>query len=378
MKFMSQATKNIIWKYWKSGVAIVEISKSTQLDPSNVRRYLVYHGGIKPRERVRTKGQLSLSEREEISLNLVLGKSIRSIARQLGRAPSTISREVKRNGGASKYRATKAERSAWRRAKRPKPSKFEQNEILVDIVIEKLREYWSPEQIAGWLKQAYPTNKALNVSHETIYKSLYIQGKGLFRKELMNHLRTRRKLRHSKQHVRGNKFVKPFADGLSISERPAEVEDRAIPGHWEGDLIQGSRQSYIATLVERQTRFTIMVKVPGKETLPVVSALSEQMFQLPNLLKKSLTWDRGCELAAHKKFSMATNMKVYFCDPSSPWQRGSNENTNKLLRQYFPKGTYLGDYSQEDLDNVAASLNNRPRKTLGFNTPADKINELLH
>ena len=241
-----------------------------------------------------------------------------------------------------------------------------------------MREYWSPEQIAGWLKQAYPTNKALNVSHETIYKSLYIQGKGLFRKELMNHLRTRRKLRHSKQHVRGNKFVKPFADGLSISERPAEVEDRAIPGHWEGDLIQGSRQSYIATLVERQTRFTIMVKVPGKETLPVVSALSEQMFQLPNLLKKSLTWDRGCELAAHKKFSMATNMKVYFCDPSSPWQRGSNENTNKLLRQYFPKGTYLGDYSQEDLDNVAASLNNRPRKTLGFNTPADKINELLH
>lgn len=374
---MSEATKKIIWQYWKSGVAIVEISKSTQLDPSNIRRYLVYHGGIQPRERVRNLRQLSLSEREEISLNLVLGKSIRSIARELGRAPSTISREVKRNGGAAKYRATKAERSAWRRAKRPKPSKFEQTEILVDIITEKLREYWSPEQIAGWLKQAYPTNKALNVSHETIYKSLYIQGKGLLRKELMNHLRTRRKLRHSKQHVRGNKFVKPFADGLSISERPAEVEDRAIPGHWEGDLIQGSRQSYIATLVERQTRFTIMVKVPGKETLPVVSALSEQMLQLPSLLKKSLTWDRGCELAAHKKFSMATNMKVYFCDPSSPWQRGSNENTNKLLRQYFPKGTYLGDHSQEDLDNVAASLNNRPRKTLGFSTPADKINELL-
>jgi len=377
MKFMSQATKNIIWKYWKSGVAIVEISKSTQLDPSNIRRYLVYHGGIQPRERVRAHGQLSLFEREEISLNLVLGKSIRSIARQLGRAPSTISREITRNGGVAKYRATKAERSAWRRAKRPKPSKFGQNEILVDLIIEKLREYWSPEQIAGWLKQAYPTNKALNVSHETIYKSLYIQGKGLFRKELMNHLRTRRKLRHAKQHVRGNKFVKPFADGLSISERPAEIEDRAIPGHWEGDLIQGSRQSYIATLVERQTRFTIMVKVPGKETLPVVSAISERMLQLPSLLKKSLTWDRGCELAAHKKFSMATNMEVYFCDPSSPWQRGSNENTNKLLRQYFPKGTYLGDHSQEDLDNVAASLNNRPRKTLGFNTPADKINELL-
>ena len=192
MKFMSQATKNIIWKYWKSGVAIVEISKSTQLDPSNIRRYLVYHGGIQPRERVRAHGQLSLFEREEISLNLVLGKSIRSIARQLGRAPSTISREITRNGGVAKYRATKAERSAWRRAKRPKPSKFEQNEILVDLIIEKLREYWSPEQIAGWLKQAYPTNKALNVSHETIYKSLYIQGKGLFRKELMNHLRTRR------------------------------------------------------------------------------------------------------------------------------------------------------------------------------------------
>lgn len=274
-----------------------------------------------------------------------------------------------------KYRAAEADKAAWKRAKRPKQCVLAKNAELKTIVTRKLTEDWSPEQISGWLKLTYPKNENLRGSPETIYKSLFIQTRGLFRKEMLNHLRTKRKFRHSKNHKVATRDQ--IVDGVSISERPASVEDRAVPGHWEGDLICGSSNSYIATVVERQSRFTVLVKVSGKDTVSVVSALSKQMRKLPDLLQQSLTWDRGTEMAAHRDFSVATNMDVYFCDPQSPWQRGTNENTNGLLRQYFPKGSCLSRFSQKELDKVAAKLNKRPRKTLGFQTPADKLEAVL-
>jgi IS30 family transposase len=286
-----------------------------------------------------------------------------------------VSREVKKNGGITRYRALGADKTAWRLAKRPKPCILATNIRLKGLVTRKLSENWSPEQISGWLKLTYPDNESLRVSHETIYRSLFIQTRGLFRKEMRNHLRTKRKFRHSRNHKTASRGK--IVDGVSISERPALIEDLAVPGHWEGDLICGSKNSYIATVVERQSRFTILVKVDGKNTEAVVSALSRQMGKLPDLLKQSLTWDRGTELAAHRKFTIATKMDVYFCDPSSPWQRGTNENTNGLLRQYFPKGSCLSGYSQSDLNKIAAKLNNRPRKTLGFKTPAYKLDKAL-
>jgi len=318
---------------------------------------------------------LGLEEREEISRGLAAGYSMRSIARLLGRSASTVSREVKRNGGISHYRALSADKQAWKLARRPKQCLLASNIRLKDMVSCKLAENWSPEQISGWLKCAFPNDRSMHVSHETIYKSLFIQTRGLLRKELRNHLRTKRKFRHAKSHKAGSRGK--IVDGISISERPAIIEDRAVPGHWEGDLICGSRNSFIATVVERQTRFTMLVKVDGKNTSAVVSALSRQMGQLPALLRQSLTWDRGTELSAHKKFATATDMDIYFCDPRSPWQRGTNENTNGLLRQYFPKGSYLSGYSQKELDHIADQLNARPRKTLDFKTPAHKLEIML-
>lgn len=352
-----------------------QIAQSIEKPPATVFSYLQYHGGIQPRHRERSANQLTLEEREEISRGLAANFSIRAIARALSRSPSSISREISRNGGAIKYRASIADQLAWKRGKRPKQCALGSNSKLRKLVAAKITEDWSPEQISSWLKLTYPDDETLRVSHETIYKSLFIQTRGLFRKELRNHLRTKRKFRHSKQHRPGTRGQ--IVDAVSISDRPPEIEDRAVPGHWEGDLIQGANNSYIATVVERQSRFTVLVKVNGKDTVSVVSALSEQMSKLPQLLHKSLTWDRGMEMADHQKFSMATNMKVFFCDPSSPWQRGTNENTNGLLRQYFPKGICLAGFSQKELDKVAAKLNNRPRKTLGFVTPADSINALL-
>ena len=372
---MTPSRKAIIWQKWKTGSSMAEIAKQIAKPPATVFSYLWYHGGIEPRSRSRAPIALSLRERESISRGLASSQSLRAIAAQLGRSPSTISREVKRNGGSRRYRAVDAESAAWKRAKRPKSPLLTTNFELRQFVTNKLSEDWSPEQISGWLKIQFPEDASLRVSHETIYRSLFIQTRGLFRDEMRKHLRTKRKFRHSKNHKTATRGG--IVDGVSISERPPEVEDRAVPGHWEGDLIAGSLNSYIATVVERSSRFTILVKVDDKSTTSVVAALSRQMDKLPELLKRSLTWDRGTELASHALFTTATEMDVYFCDPSSPWQRGTNENTNGLLRQYFPKGTCLSNKSQKELDMVATKLNTRPRKTLGFHSPADKLNEML-
>lgn len=372
---MDEQKKSVIWREWKRGTPMANIARVIDKPPATVFSYLQYHGGIRPRHRVRRAQALSLEEREEISRGISHGHSIRFIADILCRSPSTVSREVNKNGGRQRYRAIIADKSAWRRGQRPKPFRLSQNPILKDLVDAKLCEDWSPEQIAGWLKLTYPDDERMRVSHETIYKSLFVQTRGLLRKELRNHLRSRRKFRHAKGHRPGS--GQQIVEGISIRERPATIEDRAVPGHWEGDLICGSKNSYIATIVERQTRFTILVKVDGKKTDVVVPALTRQMIELPDRLKQSLTWDRGTELASHQKFTVATNINVYFCDPSSPWQRGTNENTNGLLRQYFPKGSCLSNYSQEQLDSVANHLNNRPRKTLGFLTPAHKLEQVL-
>jgi len=268
------------------------------------------------------------------------------MARLLGRSPSTVSREVRRNGGYDQYRASLADDRAWNRECRPKQCKLALSSQLRRVVARKLRLNWSPEQIAGWLKRAHPGDGSNQVSHETIYRSLFIQARGVFKKELLQHLRFKRTIRRSKAARRKGVGRGQIADMVSISERPASVEDRAVPGHWEGDLLSGSMNSYIATLVERQTRYVMLAKVANKETQTVVSALIRQAKKLPTELYKSLTWDRGKELADHRRFSLATDIDVYFCDPQSPWQRGSNENTNGLLRQYFPKGTDLSVYSQ--------------------------------
>jgi IS30 family transposase len=311
-----------------------------------------------------------LLEREEISRGLGRDESLRGIAVRLNRPASTISREVERNGGSSRYRAVEADSKAWSRARRPKVCKLELEARLQRCVAFKLSQNWSPEQISGWLEQRYPDDERMRISHETIYRSLFIQARGVLKKELQAHLRTRRKMRRSKKSSTEGQQRGQIIDAVPISERPAEVEDRAVPGHWEGDLISGSKNSHIATLVERHSRFTMLVKVAGKDTDTVVAAVKKQIIKLPTELRRSLTWDRGTEMAAHKDFSVATDVKVYFCDPQSPWQRGSNENTNGLLRQYFPKGIELSGYSQAELNKVARQLNERPRKTLGFQTPA--------
>jgi len=301
------------------------------------------------------------------------GSSLREIAGRLHRATSTVSREIARHGGRPAYRAYDADQQAWNAALRPKRCLLAANSELRDVVASKLMLDWSPEQIAGWLKTQYPHNESMRVSHETIYRSLFIQARGALKKELMDHLRSKRRMRRSRHasehgHARGQ-----IVDAISIRERPAEAEDRAIPGHWEGDLLAGGKNSYIATLVERHSRFLMLVKVPSKETEAVVAALSEHVRQLPATLRLSLTWDRGLEMAKHKEFTVATDVQVYFCDPQSPWQRGSNENTNLLLRQYFPRGMDLAPITQEQLDQVSLRLNQRPRKTLGFQTPPDKL-----
>lgn len=374
-KVLTTNQKEIIWNYWKQGIAMIDISRILNIRTYSVKSLLFYHGGIKPYNRKRNTNHLSISEREEISRGLVNGLGIRELARNLNRSPSTICREIKRNGGTARYRAVKADKMAYRRARRPKEYLFLKYNELRELIKTKLKDYWSPQQISAWLKLTYPDNPKMQVSHETIYKSLYIQSRGLFRKEMKSYLRSRRKTRRAKNHKGGLRGQIP--DMVSISQRPAEVEDRAIPGHWEGDLIQGGNNSFIATIVERQTRFVVLAKVTGKETETVVKAISKQMMKFPRLLRKSLTWDRGSELKAHKKFSMATDMDVYFCDPHSPWQRGSNENTNRLLRDFFPKKTDLGGYTQKQLNDVASRLNNRPRETLDFLSPAVKMNELL-
>lgn len=370
-------SKQVIWKRWQEGQSLSDIARAIDRTPASVFGYLRTHGGIQPAQRTRSRCALTFEEREDISRGLSSGMSIRGIAEQLERSPSTVSREIKRNGGSKRYRAKNSDCAAWLRAKRPKKCTLSAKPKLQTLVSSKLSLNWSPEQIAGWLKQVYPGDESMYVSHETIYKSLYLQARGVLKKELQGHLRTRRKFRQSRHYRTKGVTRGQIIDGVSISQRPAEVEDRAIPGHWEGDLISGSSNSHIATVVERTTRFTVLVKVDGKDTLSVVSALAKQMSKLPDILSKTLTWDRGMELASHKVFTIATDIDVYFCDPRSPWQRGTNENTNGLLRQYFPKGTCLSGYTQSELNQVAKELNNRPRKTLGFQSPAVRIAELL-
>ena len=366
--------KNEIWDRWQRGESQSAIGRLFDRESSSIFGLLSPSGGIRPAPRKRSKLSLTLSEREEISRGIVKQLSLRTMATQLKRSPSTISREIKRNGGYDQYRATKAEQSAWVRACRPKKCKLACYPSLSRKVAKKLMINWSPEQIAGWLKRTYPNNESSQVSHETIYRSLFIQTRGVLKKELQQYLRTQRAIRRSKHASLKKKGLGKIKDAVSISERPACVEDRAVPGHWEGDLIAGSKNSYIATLVERHSRYVIMVKVKQKTTEAVVSALIKQSKKLPDELYKSLTWDRGSELADHKRFTLETNIDVYFCDPRSPWQRGSNENTNRLIRQYFPKGTDLSVHSQTKLNAVARQLNERPRKTLEFETPAERFN----
>jgi IS30 family transposase len=370
---LSAEQKRELWRRWKAGQSLSEIGRALDKRASNVYAVLATNGGYLPPQRRRAPRVLSLTEREEISRGLAAQTSLRSIARRLGRSPSTISREVARHGGRRGYRALRADRRAWRRAQRPKPCKLAREPRLRELVAAKLAKDWSPEQISGWLASSFPQEQALQVSTETIYKSLFIQARGVLRKELCAHLRTRRPIRRGKGASCKGQGRGTIRDAVSIRERPPEVADRAVPGHWEGDLLAGSHNTWIATLVERQTRFLLLVAVTRRDTATVVDAVARQMRSLPAQLRASLTWDRGLELAAHRRFSLATDLAVYFCDPYSPWQRGTNENTNGLLRQYFPRKTDLSVYSQADLDAVAARLNGRPRKTLAFETPADRF-----
>ena len=366
-----------LWERWKSGQCVADIARSLgRRNKSGVYRILAVNGGIAPAPRQRAPVALKLEEREEISRGIAAGRSIRRIAQDLGRAPSTISRELRRNGGCSAYRASEADRRAWERALRPKPCRLARHAGLRWRVAHKLALQWSPEQISGWLKRQFPSDQSMQVSHEAIYRSLFVQTRGVLKKELMAHLRTARQMRQAKGGTTKSGLGQ-IVDTVSIRERPAEAEDRAVPGHWEGDLLTGANNTHIATLVERHTRFTMLLKIPSKDTATVVTALGQHVRKLPRELRRSLTWDRGKEMADHKSFTMATNVQVYFCDPRSPWQRGSNENTNGLLRQYFPRGTDLSQFSQTYLNKIARRLNQRPRKTLGFETPADRLQAVL-
>ena len=366
--------KTEIWDRWQGGESQSSIGRLFGRSSSSIFGLLAPTGGIRPTLRKRSRLSLTLSEREEISRGLACDLSLRCIASQLRRSPSTISREIKRNGGYASYRAAQADQSAWDRACRPKRCKLACNRRLSRIVAVKLKRKWSPEQIAGWLQIKYPGDEYNHVSHETIYRSLFIQARGVLKKELQLYLRTQRAIRRSKHSSLKRHGLGKIKNAISISERPASVKDRAVPGHWEGDLIGGSKNSYIATLVERHSRYVMMAKVRNKDTKSVVSALIKQSKKLPKELYKSLTWDRGTELADHQRFTVETNIDVYFCDPSSPWQRGSNENTNRLLRQYYPRGTDLSVHTQTELNAVARQLNERPRKTLNFETPAERFN----
>ncbi len=369
--YYTETQKAMMWERWKAGDTLHEIGKLFDRPHTSIHTILAATGGIRPPARHRSRLALTLDEREEISRALAAGESIHCIASRLGRAASTISRELHRNGGKGCYRAARADEAAWERAHRPKPCKLASNPTLAQIVASKLQNQWSPEQIAGWLKRTYPKERELQVSHEAIYRTLFVQTRGALKKELLAHLRRTRGMRRSRHYTQKTSTHGRIVDAVSISERPACVDDRAVPGHWEGDLLFGDAYSQIATLVERQTRYVMLVKLIDKDSYTVAAALARHARTLPQELYLSLTWDRGKEMAGHKRFTLATDIKVYFCDPHHPWQRGTNENTNGLLRQYLPKGVYLSGYSQESLDAIARQLNQRPRKTLGFRTPAE-------
>jgi IS30 family transposase len=367
---LSAEQKRELWIRWKDGQSLSDIGRALGKHAGSVFGVLQAKGGIAPPLRQRSARALTLEGREEISRGLVAGLSLRQIAAQLGRSPSTISREIGRNGGRMKYRAMAADSRSWQQACRLKPCLLASNQALQAVVAEKLAQHWSPQQVSGWLEVEYPDDEAMRVSHETIYRSLFIQARGVLKRELLETLRSRRLMRRAKTSTTEGQPRGQIIDAVSIRERPAEIEDRAVPGHWEGDLLSGGKNTHVATLVERRSRFLMLVQVDGKDTGSVVDALVRQVQQLPQGLMSSLTWDRGMELAQHKRFAVAADVAVYFCDPRSPWQRGSNENTNGLLRQYLPRGSDLSVHSQDDLDAIALQLNTRPRKTLGYKTPA--------
>ena len=373
----TDSQKAVMWDRWQQGESLHQIARLFDRHHSSVRGILAETGGIRPPTRRRSPRALSLAEREDVSRALVAGHSIRSIAAAQGRAPSTISREIRRNGGAERYRASHADQAAWDRAHRPKACKLALHPALAKRVADKLQQQWSPQQIAGWLMHTYPDDATCQVSHETIYRTLFIQSRGALKKELLEHLRRTRAMRRSRHHTQKTADHGRISDTISFRERPAAIEDRAVPGHWESDLLCGSSNSQIATLVERSTRYVMLVKVDRKDTKTVVDALIRTAHQLPNDLYKSLTWDRGKEMADHRRFTLATDIQVYFCDPHHPWQRGTNENTNGLLRQYFPKGINLADVTQAKLDAVARQLNERPRKTLDYETPAERYRQTV-
>ena len=366
-----------VWERRQAGESNRLIGRRLGRSAGSIRAFVESFGGVRPEPRRRSLCHLSLTEREEISRGIAAGEPLCAIADRLGRAPSTISRELARNGGRVGYRAHRADRVAWQRARRPQACKLAANETLRAEVEDKLAIRWSPQQISGWLKHTYPDTEAMHLSHETIYLTLFIQARGGMKRELTQYLRTRRANRRPavKRAPSGKGRI---VDPVMISERPAEVEDRAVPGHWEGDLIMGKRQTAIGTLVERWSRYVMLFGLPDGHTAEAVrDALTETVQQLPEHLWKSLTWDQGKEMAQHAQFTIDTGIQVYFCDPKSPWQRGTNENTNGLLRQYFPKGTDMSKLTKADLDFAAHQLNGRPRQTLGWMTPSEKLAETL-
>ncbi len=371
--FFTNKQKSEIWDRWQRGESMSSIGRGFERNSSSIYPLLARTGGIRPPSRTRSRLALTLADREEISRSLRAKQSLRSIARTLKRSASTISREVRRNGGARQYRAAQSDAAAWDRAHRPKPCKLVGNAYLCQTISAKLTRKWSPQQIAGWLMREHPDDEHKRVSHETIYRSLFIQTRGVLKKELLALLRATRSIRRSRHATLKRSGLGQIRDTISIRERPAEAEDRAVQGHWEGDLIAGSGNSFIATLVERHSRFVMLAKVGNKDSNSVVKALIKQSHKLPKELYRSLTWDRGTEMSGHRNFTLATDIDVFFCDPHSPWQRGTNENTNRLLRQYFPKGTDLSIHSQAKLSAVARQLNERPRRTLNYETPAERF-----
>jgi len=375
---LTPETIDALWVRLRAGMAAKPAARELGLCTGTVRGYLIRCGGVRPQRRCRALVRLRIEEREEISRGLAAGLSVRAIARGLGRAPSTISREVTGNGGRRGYRATRADRQAWSRATRPKRCKLATNPVLRGIVEAKLQRRWSPQQIAGWLQVTYPDDPQMQVSHESIYRTLFVQSRGALRKELTRYLRTERVLRRAKGvRLPDGRGARP--NTLHISERPVEADDRAVPGHWEGDLVFGRGMSPVATLVERSTRYLMLVALPRGDHRAdaVADALAAAITTLPAHLAKSLTWDLGHEMAQHARFSEATGMTVYFCDPKSPWQRGSNENTNGLLRQYLPRRLDFRQFTQADFDKIAKELNERPRQTLKFRTPSEVLAEVL-
>ncbi|HEU0259201.1 MAG TPA: IS30 family transposase [Burkholderiales bacterium] len=359
-----------LWRGWKSGLTLSEIGQGLNRRAVSVLNILRRAGGFEPRTRRRAARSLKAGEREEISRGLAAGLAVREIARQLGRAACTVSREIGRNGGRHGYRAADADARAWQRARRPQACLLARRPWLRNWVAERLQRDWSPRQIAIGLERTFAHDGSMRVSHETIYRSLFVQARNVLKKELLGHLRRGGFMRRPRTQPGAQPTI---VDGISIHQRPAEVEERAVPGHWEGDLLMGGASSQIATLVERHSRYLMLVKVDRKDTGTVTQALAQKIRQLPAELRRSLTWDRGSEMAAHKDFTVATDVQVYFCDPHSPWQRGSNENTNGLLRQYFPKGQDVSHVTQAELNRVARLLNERPRETLNWLTPLEAL-----